>query len=216
MSQSTKTLKNIYQATETSPKTLTSKIDGHTVHLDPKHSNPMGDIKDREDALKRGKDELNRSKNELNLREMKLMQKEDEVKKKNALFGSNTLTAVLTGAGALKTLDYGTKKYKEHELSTDLNNNISFARQSKPELKNVDPNVLQEWMESIHALAPSMAKDKGLSATALQTVHRYGGNIDLATAKILSEIGEKSKKSKDDKWSSDLGNYALASNILGA
>lgn len=169
-----------------------------------------------QDTIKRDKDELSRGKNDLTLREMKLMQKEDEVNKKNSLFGSNTLTAVLAGAGTLKALDYGTKKYKEHEVSTELQDNVAFARQSKPELKKVDLSVLNEWIESIYSLAPSMAKDKGLSATALQTVQRYGGNIDLATAKILSEIGDKSKKAKDDKWSSDLGNYALASNILGA
>lgn len=156
------------------------------------------------------------AKQDLTLREIKLLAKEEEVKKKNAVFGSNTLKAVIAGAGAIKTLDYGTKQYEKYDLNKTLKSNIGFAKTLHPELKKVAPDTLHTWMKSIQALSPQMAKDPGLSASALQTVHRYGGNIDLATAKVMSEIGDKSKKAKKDKWSKDLSNYALASGILGA
>ncbi len=48
-------------------------------------------------------------------------------------------------------------------------------------------------MEAFYTLAPKISVNKELGASMLATTNDYGGSVDLATAKLISEIGSKSE-----------------------
>jgi len=56
------------------------------------------------------------------------------------------------------------------------------------------------WMDAFHTLSPSIATNKELGSTMLMTAHDYGGNIDMATAKMISDTGSKAggRSNKDE------------------
>ena len=69
---------------------------------------------------------------------------------------------------------------------------ISYAKQKHPELRNVQDKQLNEWMKAFYALSPNIATNRELGASMLQMAKNYGGNIDMATAKMIAEAGAKS------------------------
>jgi hypothetical protein len=117
-------------------------------------------------------------------------------KSQESLKGLNTLGLMGAGAIALKGVDELSKKFKEYSHKRKFPKIIDYAKQSNPELKKVPSEKLHAWMNSFYRLAPHLTKDKGLATSMLSTVHNYGGNLDLATAKIIAEMGHRSKKDK--------------------
>jgi hypothetical protein len=107
-----------------------------------------------------------------------------------------TIGLMAGGAIALKGADQLSRKFGEYRDKRDFPGIVDHAKQTNPELKKVPTEKLHSWMNSFYKLAPHLAKDKGLATSMLSTVHNYGGDIDLATAKIIAEIGHKSKKDK--------------------
>ena len=70
---------------------------------------------------------------------------------------------------------------------------IRYAKKKHPELGDVSDQQLKLWVEAIYTLSPRMAQSKELVADALYQIYQYGGNIDLATAKIIADINKGSK-----------------------
>lgn len=85
-----------------------------------------------------------------------------------------------------------------------FNGVIDYAKNKHPELKKVPQQDMKEWMNSFYTLSPSIATNKELGASMLSTVHDYGGNIDMATAKIIAETGNKAGAKHNE---SELLNY---------
>lgn len=94
----------------------------------------------------------------------------------------------------MKGIDSGIDYAKEKMSKNKFGEIISHAKKKHPELKKVPDHELKEWMNSLHSISPNISTDKGLASTVLSTVNSYGGSMDLATAKLLSEIGHKSRR----------------------
>lgn len=110
--------------------------------------------------------------------------------------GLQTIGLMMAGATAIKGADKLGKKYEEYSDKKKFPGIIRHARSENPELRKVPEKKLKSWMNTFHSLAPNMAKDEGMATSMLTTVHNYGGDVDLATAKIISEIGHKAKRDK--------------------
>jgi len=110
--------------------------------------------------------------------------------------GLKTIGLMSAGAAAIKGVDKLSKKYDEYSDKKKFSGIISHAKKENPELRRVPTKKLHSWMNTFYSLAPHIAKDEGLATSMLTTVHNYGGDVDLATAKMISEIGHKSKHDK--------------------
>ena len=99
---------------------------------------------------------------------------------------------IVAGAVALKaitgTSDYFQSKQEERKFGKV----IEFAKGKHPELGKVPQKKMMDWMDAFHTLAPKMAVNNELGSSMLLTAHDYGGNIDMATAKLIAETGSKS------------------------
>ncbi len=113
----------------------------------------------------------------------------------NSGVGSQVLGAVAVGA-ALKGISAATEYVQEKTDRSRFNNVINYAKNKHPELRDVPKDKLMQQMNAFYTLAPKIATNKELGASMLVTTNDYGGNIDLATAKLISEIGAKSRDGK--------------------
>jgi hypothetical protein len=68
-----------------------------------------------------------------------------------------------------------------------------YAIKKHPELKEVGEKKLERWFLALFSLAPKIANDQELAADSLYQIYQYGGNFDMATAKILSDINKGTK-----------------------
>ena len=102
----------------------------------------------------------------------------------------NALGAIAV-ASALKGISAATDYVKERTDKKRFNNVINYAKKKHPELRDVPHDKLMQQMNAFYTLSPKIAVNKELGASMLVTTNDYGGNIDLATAKLISEIGEK-------------------------
>ena len=106
--------------------------------------------------------------------------------------------SVLTGmaslvgtAIALKGIDAFVDTISSKMETRKFNGVIDYAKKKHPELKKVPHADLKQWMGAFHTLSPKLSVNKELGSTMLATVHDYGGNIDLATAKMIADTGNK-------------------------
>lgn len=113
-----------------------------------------------------------------------------------------SLGLIAGGAGVIKAVDKTYDAWKKYSDKEEFGGIIDHARKTNPSLKKVPNEKMHEWMHSLYALAPEVARDKGMASSMMNTVHNYGGEIDLATAKIVSEVGHRAKR--DGKKVSDL------------
>ncbi len=105
--------------------------------------------------------------------------------------GSNLITAV--GAGTLLGGISSVEKYLSKKVDhSKFANVISYAKQKHPELRNTQDKQMEEWMKAFYALAPSISTNKELGSSMLLMAKNYGGNIDMATAKMIADAGAKS------------------------
>ena len=107
-------------------------------------------------------------------------------------------TIGMIGAGglALKATDKLHGKYDKWRDKKGFQKTIDHAKKHNPELRKVPNEKMMTWMDSFYTLSKEMTKDKGLASSMLSTVHNYGGDLDLATAKMIAETGNKAT-SKD-------------------
>ena len=110
---------------------------------------------------------------------------------KDMALGIGTMAA---GALTIKAADAVADRIREALDKRKYNKVISYAQKKHPELKQVPKEQLAYWMDAFHTLAPKMATNKELASTMLVTAHNYGNNIDLATAKLIADTGEKASK----------------------
>lgn len=105
---------------------------------------------------------------------------------------------LVAAAVAIKGINSFTDAIKGKLEKRKLNGVIDYAKKKHPELRKVPNNDMHEWMGAFYTLSPKIATNKELGASMLSTVHSYGGNIDLATAKLISEVGEKTSRQHND------------------
>ena len=108
-----------------------------------------------------------------------------------------TGAAAATGlaiAGVDKGLDYMGDKFFEAKIP----NLIRYAKKKHPDLSSVGDAKLKHWVKALYTLSPKYASDPELAADALYQIHQYGGNIDLATAKMMADINRGVSSNKDD------------------
>lgn len=106
--------------------------------------------------------------------------------------------SVLTGmaslvgtAIALKGIDAFIDTINDKMETKKFNGVIDYAKKKHPELRKVPHEDLKQWMGAFYTLSPKLSVNKELGSTMLATVHDYGGNIDLATAKMIADTGSK-------------------------
>ena len=115
------------------------------------------------------------------------------------VFNQNVRDSVLAGVGiaaGLKGISAGLDYLHERKAESHFDDTIEHAIKQHPELKSIPRRELKEQLRTFYTLAPHIATDKKLGTSMLYTVNSYGGNIDLATAKLLAEIGEKREKQR--------------------
>jgi len=96
-------------------------------------------------------------------------------------------------AAALKGISAATNYFNEKADKNKFNEVISYAKKKHPELRDVPHEKLMSQMSAFYTLAPKAATNKELGSSMLVTTNDYGGNVDLATAKLISDIGSKSE-----------------------
>ncbi len=107
---------------------------------------------------------------------------------------TKVMAPVVVTAAALKGVNMLANAIDDKMNKRKFNGVIDYAKKKHPELRKVPHDEMKNWMGAFYTLSPKMATNKELGATMLSTVHDYGGNIDLATAKLISETGEKRSK----------------------
>jgi hypothetical protein len=114
--------------------------------------------------------------------------------------GEQIIGAAAVGA-ALKGISAATDYINERTDRKRFNNVITYAKKRHPELRDVPHDRMMQQMNAFYALAPSVATNKELGSSMLVTTNDYGGNVDLATAKLIADIGHSSgkKESKNDE-----------------
>lgn len=100
--------------------------------------------------------------------------------------------AMVGAALVLKGITGLTDKMSDIKEKQKFNSVINFAKKKHPELKTVPQEKMLNWMDAFHTLSPKISVNKELGSTMLMTAHDYGGNIDLATAKMVADTGAKS------------------------
>ncbi len=106
--------------------------------------------------------------------------------------GKQVLGAVAIGA-ALKGIGAATDYVNEKTDRRRFNNVINYAKKRHPELRDVPHDRMMQQMNAFYALAPRVAINKELGTSMLVTTNDYGGNVDLATAKLIADIGAKTE-----------------------
>jgi hypothetical protein len=96
-------------------------------------------------------------------------------------------------AAALKGISAATDYFHKKKDRNRFNNVITYAKKKHPELRDVPHDRLMNQMNAFYTLAPSVATNKELGSSMLVTTNDYGGNVDLATAKLIADIGSKSE-----------------------
>lgn len=119
---------------------------------------------------------------------------------------------------AEKAIDGVVDKVKDSITARDFEEtskkNIDHARKLYPELKERPMSELHGWMEAAHTISPKIAKNKVLSASYLKTVNDFGGNVDLSTAKMLSDINKNTASGNSDEYvGSGLKNIGVGTKI---
>jgi len=89
-----------------------------------------------------------------------------------------------------------------------LNSIVKYAKRKHPELGEVSDSKLKAWAGAVYTLSPRMADNKELMADAIYQIHQYGGNVDLATAKIIADINRGSKTEKALKYIQTAGSLS--------
>ena len=105
-----------------------------------------------------------------------------------------TIVGTVAAATALKGIGAATQYTGEKLDRRKFNKVIDYAKKRHPELRSVPHDRMMNQMNAFYALAPRVSTNKELGASMLLTTNDYGGNVDLATAKMISEIGDKSHK----------------------
>jgi len=67
---------------------------------------------------------------------------------------------------------------------------MRYAIKKHPELQDVGESKLKQWLMALYTLSPKIASNQELAADALYQIYQYGGNFDLATAKIIADINK--------------------------
>lgn len=120
--------------------------------------------------------------------------------------GADAVIAMGAGALGLKGVDKLFEKYDAYADKKKFDKTIAYAKSENPELKKVPDSKLKSWMNSFYTLSHHLTNDKGIATSMLSTVNNYGGDIDLATAKLIAETGHRSKRDHKDKVSDPLRN----------
>lgn len=123
------------------------------------------------------------------------------------------IVPVIGAAVALKGVDSLIDTIHSGIQKRKLNNVITYAKKKHPELRKVPHQDMKEWMNAFYTLSPGIATNKELGASMLSTVHSYGGNIDLATAKLIADTGEKTHKQSS---TSEFFGYVNAGNNVAS
>lgn len=105
---------------------------------------------------------------------------------KDPIVGAVAASLALEGIGAV------TDKISEFADKRKFHKVIDYAKKKHPELRNIPRETMMDQMDAFYALAPRAAVNKELGSSMLATTNDYGGNVDLATAKLLSDIGRSS------------------------
>jgi len=74
---------------------------------------------------------------------------------------------------------------------------------------------LMQQMSAFYTLAPKASINKELGSSMLATTNDYGGNVDLATAKLISEIGDKSGRQGNGKKEEILSFVTTGRGLVG-
>ena len=123
----------------------------------------------------------------------KIAAKSSSVKDVASLTGAAAATG-LAIAGVDKGLDYMGEKIFDAKIP----NLIRYSKRKHPELASVSDSKLTHWVKALYTLSPKYASDPELTADALNQIHQYGGNIDLATAKMMADINRGVTSSQSD------------------
>lgn len=118
---------------------------------------------------------------------------------------------IVVASMALKGIDSISDAIHDKIQTRKFNGVIDYAKKKHPELRKVPQADLKNWMGAFHTLSPKMSVNNELGSTMLATVHDYGGNIDLATAKLIAETGEK--RSKQNSGTDVLGYIGAGSSL---
>ena len=112
----------------------------------------------------------------------------------------NPITQMVGAALVLKGVTGITDKITDIKEERKFKGVVNYARDKHPELKKVPQDKMMNWMDAFHTLSPKIAVNKELGASMLMTAHDYGGNIDIATAKMISDTGNRSgeRSSRDE------------------
>jgi hypothetical protein len=105
---------------------------------------------------------------------------------------------IAAGALGVKTVDALTGMAKNVYDSSQYSSTIRYAKKKHPELKQVPEEQLTAWLDAYHTLSPRLASNKELASSMLVTTHNYGGNIDLATAKLIADAGDKANRQSNN------------------
>jgi hypothetical protein len=141
--------------------------------------------------------------------------------RKEANFGKamrsvgEAVVPIVGAAVALKGINSFINSVGDRMERRKFNGVIDYAKKKHPELRRVPHEDMKNWMAAFHTLSPKIAVNKELGASMLSTVHSYGGNIDLATAKLIAETGEKSRKQSSGD-SQEILSYIGTGNTLAS
>ena len=85
---------------------------------------------------------------------------------------------------------------------------VKYAKRKHPELGKVSDSKLKAWAGAVYTLSPRMSNSKELMADAIYQIYQYGGNVDLATAKIIADINRGSKSDEALKYIQTAGSLS--------
>lgn len=121
-----------------------------------------------------------------------------KLKKEVSAQGMYPIAQVAAAALALKGINYIGNKISDARDKQKFHEVIGYADKKHPELKRVPYQQKLDWMDAFHTLSPKAATNKELGSSMLLTANEYGGNIDLATAKMIGSINSSGKSGGHD------------------
>jgi UTP:GlnB (protein PII) uridylyltransferase len=106
---------------------------------------------------------------------------------------ANIVGSVGLATGGVMLADKAINLAGEQMFKAKTSSYIRYAIKKHPELKEVGESTLKKWLLALYTLSPKLANNEELAADALYQIYKYGGNFDLATAKMLSDITKGTK-----------------------
>jgi hypothetical protein len=106
---------------------------------------------------------------------------------------ANIVGSVGLATGGVMLADKAIDLAGKQMFKTKIPSYVRYAIKKHPELKEVGEKTLKKWLLALYTLSPKIADNEELAADALYQIYQYGGNFDLATAKMLADISKGSK-----------------------